>query len=203
MWFKRIKCCAFGCNLTLKSTWLWWETNSNQQSSREKETVVKRKTRAKRGFPSHKSSPKKERKQKRKRERKQESVTHSVDFFLLLLFLYFFTNAQLNRDTPMCCDRDRESKQSCYIKRNTQKERNNKKQAKFDARNTIYVLRAECGSFFSFARACHKSNASKQKNEEMRIYKSATSWTSVVVVQTVVWPQRALEQTLIARKKEI
>lgn len=153
-----------------KSTWLWWETNSNQQSSREKETVVKRKTRAKRGFPSHKSSPKKERKQKRKR-RKQESVTHSVDFFLLLLFLYFFTNAQLNRDTPMCCDRDRESKQSCYIKRNTQKERNNKKQAKFDARNTIFMLRAECGSFFSFARACHKSNTSKQKNEEMRIYK--------------------------------
>lgn len=153
-----------------KSTWLWWETNSNQQSSREKETVVKRKTRAKRGFPSHKSSPKKERKQKR--ERKQESVTHSVDFFLLLLFLYFFTNAQLNRDTPMCCDRDRE----IASKAATLKETHKKRETTKNKPNLLLATRFTCCAqnvvpFFSFARACHKSNTSKQKNEEMRIYK--------------------------------
>lgn len=72
----------------------------------------------------------------------------------------------------MCCDRDREiASKAATLKETHKKRETTKKQAKFVARNTIYVLRAECGSFFSFARACHKSNASKQKNEEMRIYK--------------------------------
>lgn len=170
VWFKRIKCCAFGCYLTLKkSTWLWWETNSNQQSSREKETVVKRKTRSKRGFPSHKSSPNKERKQKR--ERKQESVTHSVDFFYYYYFCIFLRTRN-SIATPPCAviETERASK-AATLKETHKKRETTKKQAKFVARNTIYVLRAECGSFFSFARACHKSNTSKQKNEEMRIYK--------------------------------
>lgn len=36
------------------------QTNSNQQSSSETRVEIKQKTRAKRGFPSHKSSPKRE-----------------------------------------------------------------------------------------------------------------------------------------------
>lgn len=161
-----------------KSTRLWWETNSNQQSSREKETVVKRKTRAKRGFPSHKSSPKKER--KKKRERKQESVTHSVDFFLLLLFLYFFTNAQLNRDTPMCCDRDRE----IASKAATLKETHKKRETTKNKPNLMLATRFTCCAqnvvpfFLSRARVTKVTPASR-KTKRWEFTKWATSWTSL------------------------
>lgn len=163
MWFKRIKCCAFGCNLTLKSTWLWWETNSNQQSSREKETVVKRKTRAKRGFPSHKSSPKKERKQKREKERKQESVTHSVDFFLLLLFLYFLRTRN-SIATPPCAviETERASKAA------TLKETHKKRETTKNKPNLMLATRFTCCAqnvvpfFLSRARVTKVTPASRK-----------------------------------------
>lgn len=182
-----------------KSTWLWWETNSNQQSSREKETVVKRKTRAKRGFPSHKSSPKKERKQKREKARERNTLCW---FFLLLLFLYFFTNAQLNRDTPMCCDRDRE----IASKAATLKETHKKRETTKNKPNLLLATRFTCCAqnvvpfFLSRARVTKVTPASR-KTKRWEFKKWTTRWTSVVL--TVVWPQRALEQTLIARKKEI
>lgn len=69
--------CAFECYLTQKvHDYDEKQTNSNQDSrqERDRDTVVvktKRKTRAKRGFPSHKSSPKRNMKQKVKHESKR------------------------------------------------------------------------------------------------------------------------------------
>lgn len=161
-----------------KSTWLWWETNSNQQSSREKETVVKRKTRAKRGFPSHKSSPKKERKQKRKREKARERNTLCWFFFTIIIFVFFYERATQSRHL-MCCDRDREIASKAATLKETHKKRETTKNKPNLMLATWFTCCAQnvVPFFLSRARVTKVTPASR-KTKRWEFTKWATSWTS-------------------------
>lgn len=144
------------------------QTVINAVVRRDTRVEIKQKTRAKRGFPSHKSSPKRKRKTKCKRKRKQESITHSVDFFYCYYFCIFLrTRNSIATHPPKCCDRERDSEQSCYIKQ-TKRERNNRNKPNLlcVAHDLRGVTQNVVPFLFFRARVLHRSNNTQNRKQE-------------------------------------
>lgn len=83
----------------------------------------------------------------------QESITHSVDFFTAIIFVFFYERATQSRHPPSAVIEKEIASKAATL--NKLKKRNNRNKPNLLCVAHDLRCYAECGSFlFSFARVC-------------------------------------------------